>query len=61
LACQGAGTDVTQTTEKVVWSSSVTDIAEGFLCARRRLFIATEVGEALGKGWGKEKTKMWPF
>ena len=50
---------------KVLSAPPVTDIAEGF-CAPRRLFIATEVGEARGRvvvvgDGGKEKTKMWPF
>jgi len=61
LACQGAGTDVRQTTEKVPSGHPQSRISLKAFCTLRRLFIATEVGEALGRGWEEEKTKMWPF
>jgi len=60
-ACQGAGTDVTQTTEKVPSGHPQSRISLKVFCTLQLLFIATEVGEALRRGLGKEKTKMWPF
>jgi hypothetical protein len=57
LACQGADTDVTQTTEKVPSGHPQSRISLKAFCTLRRLFIATEVTKLLGRGRGKRRQK----